>query len=325
MLRTIIRRPQRRGFTLIELLVVIAIIAILAAILFPVFAQARLAAKKTQSISSLKQIGLATVMYTNDNEDCFPLGSIPHPQDTAFGTSNRFIPVPASQLGTAEPAWKRDVATSFVNNSIQPYMKNVDIFQDSNGEKIVVAAGSLFMPTAQPTSGLPSITYTYNGMLQGLSSSAVAAPSSLTMWWHGFGKRSLYGIGYVSPWIDCPSTGAHATTPCNYNSAIHAGGYTTNTTSTGMDVFSQGIVMGRTDSSVKYLKLSGNGTFVAANRTDPRRQPFSNYGRKFMPCGRWFTTDGRWPYFFRPDFDLETAEPAGYLAGTVASQAAFCQ
>lgn len=57
------------GFTLIELLVVIAIIAILAAILFPVFAQAKGAAKKTQSLSNLKQIDLAWLMYANDHDD----------------------------------------------------------------------------------------------------------------------------------------------------------------------------------------------------------------------------------------------------------------
>jgi prepilin-type N-terminal cleavage/methylation domain-containing protein len=59
-------RSRFTGFTLIELLVVIAIIAILAAILFPVFAQAKSAAKKTQALSNLKQLGTATALYMND-------------------------------------------------------------------------------------------------------------------------------------------------------------------------------------------------------------------------------------------------------------------
>jgi prepilin-type N-terminal cleavage/methylation domain-containing protein len=77
------RAIQRRlGFTLIELLVVIAIIAILAAILFPVFAQAKAAAKKTSEISNFKQAGTAVAMYTSDNDDSYMMsdtGSINGP------------------------------------------------------------------------------------------------------------------------------------------------------------------------------------------------------------------------------------------------------
>jgi prepilin-type N-terminal cleavage/methylation domain-containing protein len=65
-------RRSQPGFTLIELLVVIAIIAILAAILFPVFAQAREKARAISCISNLKQIGLSLIMYTQDYDEAFP-------------------------------------------------------------------------------------------------------------------------------------------------------------------------------------------------------------------------------------------------------------
>jgi len=64
---------NNRAFTLIELLVVIAIIAILAAILFPVFAQAKAAAKTSVAISNLKQAGLSIMMYANDADDDIPI------------------------------------------------------------------------------------------------------------------------------------------------------------------------------------------------------------------------------------------------------------
>jgi prepilin-type N-terminal cleavage/methylation domain-containing protein len=66
-------RSRRSAFTLIELLVVIAIIAILAAILFPVFAQAREQARKTSCLSNMKQTGLAVLMYTQDYDETYPL------------------------------------------------------------------------------------------------------------------------------------------------------------------------------------------------------------------------------------------------------------
>ncbi|MCG9895349.1 MAG: prepilin-type N-terminal cleavage/methylation domain-containing protein [Fimbriimonadaceae bacterium] len=65
---------MKKAFTLIELLVVIAIIAILAAILFPVFAQAKAAAKATSDLSNIKQIGTGMAIYTTDYDDRYPYG-----------------------------------------------------------------------------------------------------------------------------------------------------------------------------------------------------------------------------------------------------------
>jgi prepilin-type N-terminal cleavage/methylation domain-containing protein/prepilin-type processing-associated H-X9-DG protein len=78
------RCGTRRAFTLIELLVVIAIIAVLAAILFPVFARAKDAAKKTQCLSNEKQLGLASGLYSGDNDDVLP-GNDPASVDLSPG------------------------------------------------------------------------------------------------------------------------------------------------------------------------------------------------------------------------------------------------
>jgi prepilin-type N-terminal cleavage/methylation domain-containing protein/prepilin-type processing-associated H-X9-DG protein len=80
-------RRARAGFTLIELLVVIAIIAILAAILFPVFAQARRKARQAACISNCKQIGAAVMMYLQDYDEVFPKtgGGEPVPAMSGFG------------------------------------------------------------------------------------------------------------------------------------------------------------------------------------------------------------------------------------------------
>jgi prepilin-type N-terminal cleavage/methylation domain-containing protein len=66
---------NRKGFTLIELLVVIAIIAILAAILFPVFAQARESARQTQCTNNQKQIATSVLMYVQDYDETFPMSA----------------------------------------------------------------------------------------------------------------------------------------------------------------------------------------------------------------------------------------------------------
>jgi len=104
---------MKRAFTLIELLVVIAIIAILAAILFPVFAQARATARKAVCLSNLKQMGLAHIMYTNDYDENFAPARV---------INDAFPYPPAASThayGENLASWK---------NLVLPYVKNQNIF-----------------------------------------------------------------------------------------------------------------------------------------------------------------------------------------------------
>lgn len=128
-----------KAFTLIELLVVIAIIAILAAILFPVLSQAREAAKKASSISNLKQSGLATLMYIQDADLCFPQSAYAA-EGTAVAGPGGFPIVGANSR----------VYSTY--DAVQPYMKNVDILK-SPGEKNAVN-----WPQVLTSSGLRTLT-----------------------------------------------------------------------------------------------------------------------------------------------------------------------
>ena len=101
---------RSKGFTLIELLVVIAIIAILAAILFPVFSQARESARKTSCLSNLKQLGLATMMYAQDYDE------------TLF-----VQPFPGcyTDPGTGVTSY-----SYYYPDLLQPYIKNIQLFKE---------------------------------------------------------------------------------------------------------------------------------------------------------------------------------------------------
>ena len=100
---------SKRAFTLIELLVVIAIIAILAAILFPVFAQAKAAAKKTADLSNVKQISLGAIMYSGDADDYFPRNDYLIPGRMSWGPfTYREAEGPYIKSGVSQVTWVAD-------------------------------------------------------------------------------------------------------------------------------------------------------------------------------------------------------------------------
>lgn len=109
---------MRRAFTLIELLVVIAIIAILAAILFPVFAQAKMAAKKSADLSNTRQLGTSTMLYLADYDDNYP--------QSVYATQGIQHPCGAIVLGSMA---NQPVFTMY--DALLPYMKNVQILQSN--------------------------------------------------------------------------------------------------------------------------------------------------------------------------------------------------
>ena len=130
--------PARRGFTLIELLVVIAIIAILAAILFPVFAQAREKARQAACLSNMKQMGTAITMYAQDYDETY--NSIYTFQPPAFNAGCRF--------------WWTEL--------LYPYIKNADVFRCpslSDKRKVADAPPTVTLQVPYSNYSMNSISY----------------------------------------------------------------------------------------------------------------------------------------------------------------------
>jgi prepilin-type N-terminal cleavage/methylation domain-containing protein/prepilin-type processing-associated H-X9-DG protein len=138
---------QLRGFTLIELLVVIAIIALLAAILFPVFARARENARRASCQSNLKQIGLGVMQYVQDYDERYPL----QVNDACTGA-------PSGSSGFMDPT----CAQSSVLRSIQPYVKSAQVYICPSATKA----------TDYPPNSNGDTSYVVNGAVLGLSPSS---------------------------------------------------------------------------------------------------------------------------------------------------------
>ena len=127
-------QKMKKAFTLIELLVVIAIIAILAAILFPVFAQARDKARSASCLSNLKQIGTSTMMYVQDyDESYYPHRFNCRDNSGAFQVCPGYVGDPAASAYDANSSMR-----FYWVHLLQPYVKNYSLFKcPSNGTAFV--------------------------------------------------------------------------------------------------------------------------------------------------------------------------------------------
>ncbi len=129
-----------RAFTLIELLVVIAIIAILAAILFPVFAQAKAAAKKVSCLSNTKQMALGALLYANDYDDALPAA-----QQTQIVAGN-----PKYVWWWYSIAFNGAWTVNLTDGSIYPYLKNKQIENCADASGLVSYPKQYYGANADP-------------------------------------------------------------------------------------------------------------------------------------------------------------------------------
>lgn len=161
-----------KAFTLIELLVVIAIIAILAAILFPVFAQAKAAAKKTVCLSNGKQIGIALMLYLGDNDDAYPQE---HPSTNNPAVDDADAQLESIDYGSPLLDILPYVSSTFVDKT-QIYYCPADV--DPHGQTLLDVSGNCLANGAPPPApGFLTSVVLNAYYLFGMTQSQVSSPS----------------------------------------------------------------------------------------------------------------------------------------------------
>jgi len=247
---------RRSGFTLIELLVVIAIIAILAAILFPVFAQAREKARQISSGSNVRQLGLAVRMYVQDFDERFPFGG----WRPNYGSG---------EVGTWE--WQ---------NTTAPYIKNKGIYNCPSSSDLDEDPSN---PQRLDWNRNP-VSYLYNNMLgqdrNPKKDAAVLEPSACWMLIDG---HSDWGCGSTClgvDWMGRPNTiWLLEDTTFGSNGDLITGWLSWQGFTWGLPRHNGGANVCYTDGHVKYIKVTPMGPPLdVATGNNIFRSPSSNTG-----------------------------------------------
>jgi len=295
---------KHRGFTLIELLVVIAIIAILAAILFPVFAQAKAAAKKTASLSNVKQTSLGVIMYNGDYDDMYDSGSGNcwfYPTDGGWAWDTQpYIKSLALLRDPSDPLSKRDHYTWELppNNPgvTISYASNGFLWQDSvSGSYATKVGGVMGMDqgSGQVTrcgSGWMTSGRTNGGQVSRPAETIMLAPragslniwgldaviSGVTWWDHGCGSGGSCGGAGLIP------NGAAASTPYMAKDALNVS-YQVNATTKWGAIFTPSA------NTAPFAYCDGHAKAMNPAATNPN--PRNTY------------INGPWPGFFADGHD----------------------
>jgi prepilin-type N-terminal cleavage/methylation domain-containing protein len=199
---------NKRAFTLIELLVVIAIIAILAAILFPVFAQAREKARQAVCMSNYKQNGLGILQYIEDYDELMPQGTLHETVPPWY----QFEIITSPPTGRPSTAASVELRSNEWLNAIQPYLKNYGVADCPSTTAMTVATNWLSAP--------PRIAETFNGDLQFYPQAGIMEPAALILVWTGHEKCAYLGFSSANPVLTCPDP----TSPCVYQPTANANG-----------------------------------------------------------------------------------------------------
>ncbi len=295
---------MKRAFTLIELLVVIAIIAILAAILFPVFAQAKLAAKKTQAISNAKQVGTSMLLYTGDADDLLPFGIAPRTTSQPFGTWrwDSYQPTPHDWYNAS-----RDFAMVWANSTAQ-YRKTYEILPLPGAPEVRVAGA----PYDAPLKKWANVSLTYNGLLQSLSQANIEEITKLPMIWSGSGNAQEVGFADTNPVLKCDSRIAG---PCRFQEddvpmpkASSGSAWFWPSDKTSAWVYGEGGIFIAADSSAKYRQFGKDQ--AASGSIKSVTDPFSGYDKGAVPSCMWVcyvpgAPKAKYGCFFRPDITYD--------------------
>ncbi|MBC8102122.1 MAG: prepilin-type N-terminal cleavage/methylation domain-containing protein [Cytophagales bacterium] len=298
----VVPAQANRGFTLIELLVVIAIIAILAAILFPVFAQAREKARQSSCLSNQKQLANAMMLYVQDYDETFPL---------AIGIQGANWNHLAYYF--APPDWSTSISAAAAARSASVWPNSVETYVKSDGVHDCPSADytdyyeivGLPKSTMAPGKRTYRIAQVYNGLLNMANPSIIKNPAIIPALWEGYGKSAEEGFSQVNPVLRCTEASA-ANGTCVFVPRKTGCSPTVNgETSTwfGFDqpawVHGKGMNISYADGHVKWLNMSSGPS--PATIAQVANYPFSIIDASGFPQGMYGDQNSCHRYWFSPD------------------------